>query len=178
METAVCTGCLKEKHVTEFEWYAGKRRKRCRVCVAARRRAAYARNPEPTRERERSKYHKRGRAAKYGKARTTARLSLLIAGAKHRSKKAGLDCDLDWNRNRLEAVMREGRCELTGIAFDLEAVKAWNSPSLDRVAAGRGYTSDNTRIVLWAVNAGLGNWGEAVFAEVASAYLERRNAAA
>lgn len=43
-------------------------------------------------------------------------------------------------------------------------------PSLDRIVAGRGYTTDNARIVLLAVNVMLSDWGADVFEQVANSY--------
>lgn len=174
MQTATCTGCLKDKHLTEFEVYRGARRKRCRVCVAARRRDAYARNPQPIRDRENAKYDEVKRKRKHQAARAEGRLAILVQGARHRAKKRGYPFDLDdyGAQSRLTEDMNRGTCRLTGLPFDLSTVRAWNSPSLDRIKPEEGYTQDNTRIVLLAVNAALGNWGEGVFAHIARAYLE------
>lgn len=160
--------------MSDFEWYKGSRRKRCRACVAARRRARYAENPELIRSKERNRYNAVKRRRKHQRSRASARLSLLIAGAKHRSKKMGFAFDLDGHREELEERMSEGLCEMTGIAFDMDGVKTWNSPSLHRRVPDKGYTADNVAFVLWSVNAACGNWGEDVLAEVSSAFLERR----
>jgi hypothetical protein len=47
-----------------------------------------------------------------------------------------------------------GRCALTGEAFDLGPKINGRpfSPSLDRIDAKGGYTQDNCRFVLWAIN--------------------------
>lgn len=173
-ETAPCTGCLKDKPMSDFEWYKGERRKRCRACVAARRRSRYAENPEPIRSREREKYDIVKRKRKHDRSRKSARLSLLVAGAKHRSKKMGLAFDLDSRREELDERFASGVCELTGLPFDMEAVKKWNAPSLHRRVPDKGYVATNTLIVLWAVNAACGDWGEDILAEVSSAFLRRR----
>lgn len=69
-----------------------------------------------------------------------------------------------------------GRCELTGIAFDTSR-ETWNrrpySPSLDRVDSSQGYTLDNCRIVCVAINIALNEWGEDVYRYVAGKYLAR-----
>lgn len=169
-----CTGCLRDKHVTEFE----PKRSRCKVCVAKRRRARYAADPQPIRDRENSKYDSVKRQRKHDKAKTKNRLSLILTGVRHRCKKRGHEYDLDAHRSELQTLFDEGRCALTGIEFDLETQRAWNSPSIDRVRPRDGYTFGNVRFVLWSVNAALGHWGEDVLAEVASAFLERRDVAA
>lgn len=68
----------------------------------------------------------------------------------------------------------EGRCALTGLAFDLEKggwARRPYAPSLDRIDSSKGYTFDNCRIVCVAVNVAMNEWGESVFRRVALAYL-------
>ena len=61
---------------------------------------------------------------------------------------------------------------MTGLPFDLEAEKiCWNSPSFDRIKAGGGYVRGNVRLVLFAMNAALGNWGEKQLREIMGAWL-------
>lgn len=78
----------------------------------------------------------------------------LFRGAKQRAKKSGVAFDLDdaWGRQRWT-----GKCELTGMDFSppekRKGSKLKNlSPSIDRIEASGGYTKDNCRFVLWAVN--------------------------
>lgn len=167
----VCGGCLKDKHPTEFE----PKRRRCRTCVAKRRRSRYAADPQPTRDREKAKYDSIKRQRKHNKTKTKNRLSLILSGTRHRCKKRGYAFDLDAHRTELQELFDDKRCALTGIAFDLETDKAWNSPSIDRIKPEGGYVFGNVRFVLWSINAALGDWGEDVLAEVASAFLEKHN---
>lgn len=44
------------------------------------------------------------------------------------------------------------------------------SPSLDRIDTSRGYTKDNVRLVVYAVNIMLMDWGESIFARVVNGY--------
>jgi hypothetical protein len=65
----------------------------------------------------------------------------------------------------VEWVLRKilaGHCELSGLAFDLHARggRSPYTPSLDRKIAELGYTPENTRVVVWCVNAALGTWGD------------------
>jgi hypothetical protein len=81
----------------------------------------------------------------------------LVGGARARSKQHGTPCtiDADWVVEQHEA--QGGRCAYTGIPFSFEHVGLGRrrpyGMSLDQVAAGAGYTPDNTRLVLWIVNA-------------------------
>lgn len=80
--------------------------------------------------------------------------STLLTGAKRRAKIKKITFDLtpEW------AIKRwTGACELTGLPFS-EPVKRVGyknrnmSPSIDRIHPTGGYTQDNCRIILWAVN--------------------------
>jgi hypothetical protein len=68
----------------------------------------------------------------------------------------------------------EGRCELTGIAFNLDEPRAWNAPSLDQRTPGAGYTRENVRVVLYALNVMANTWGENRIVEIAAAINVRR----
>ena len=91
----------------------------------------------------------------------------MVNGARRRALEKGLDFDLDleWLKEKIEA----GKCEATGLAFDLTPSKAyWKNPygpSLDRIEAGGGYTKDNTRVVVAIFNMSVNEWGEETFWE-------------
>lgn len=73
---------------------------------------------------------------------------------------------------------QRGCCALTGIAFQCEPQakyhKAPYAPSLDRIDNRKGYVLGNVRLVCVAVNFALGEWGEAVFADIAAGFLRRK----
>ncbi|MBK5958135.1 hypothetical protein CCR97_08385 [Rhodoplanes elegans] len=105
-------------------------------------------------------------------------LRVRVAAAKCRkvSKAVESDLTLDW---ALAEVERNGlRCAVTGIPFFKEVKRATNwdpyAPSIDRIVPARGYVQSNCRIVLASINAALSDWGEEVFADIAKAFLSRR----
>ena len=104
---------------------------------------------------------------------TDTRASRLVAGAKSRAAQKGLPFDLTvaWVQERLAI----GVCQVTGIAFSMSAKREWNTPSLDQISAGGGYTTENTRLILFGLNAAFGNWGEQKMIEMAAAILKKRH---
>jgi len=105
------------------------------------------------------------------KARATSPWVGMVKSARIRSREIGLDFDLteEWARDQWT-----GKCEVTGIAFDLvngTIKERMRSPSIDRIDNNRGYTKDNVRFVLWAVNAIKGTGTDAEMLEVAKAIV-------
>lgn len=100
-----------------------------------------------------------------GRART------LLSSAKSRAAKKGyaMDLTVEWIEERLQ----RGVCELSGLPFNMEATGSFTSrsPTIDRRDASQGYTQDNCRLVLWALNTALGNWGEDELRSIVQAWL-------
>tara|TARA_R110002012_G_scaffold127969_1_gene280235 strand:+ start:486 stop:776 length:291 start_codon:yes stop_codon:yes gene_type:complete len=78
---------------------------------------------------------------------------------KSRSKKNNLEFDLD--ESWLKEILEKGKCQVTGLPFEFE-VDATNNgfrsftPSLDRTDPTKGYTKDNTKVVVWIYNGAKG----------------------
>lgn len=93
---------------------------------------------------------------------------------RNRAKVRGYEFDLtyDWAVER--AKEQKFKCALTGILFN----SAWDResranpfvPSIDRIDCSKGYTPDNSRLVICAVNLMMMDWGEELFALVAKRY--------
>ena len=147
-----CENCGRDKPLCDFSktGYEGSHRNICKTC-----RNVYARD-----------WDKKRRTS------TVARAGRLVSGAKSRAMERGMPFDLDvqWALEKLD----KGTCEATGIPFDMNATRDWNTPSLDRIVPHLGYTKTNTRMVLFAVNAACGSWGEGRMMEVASSILRKR----
>lgn len=110
-----------------------------------------------SRRRRREEPHKdREYQAKY---RMVHRARALVRHSKRRSVESRVPFDLDKHIQKLQKRINRGVCELTGERFDLTIPRAWNSPSLDRINPKKGYVYGNIRIVCFAVNCALGNWG-------------------
>ena len=93
--------------------------------------------------------------------------------AQKRAERKNLAFSLD--RGSLRKRYESGVCEITGIPFAYNPGEQWRRPSLDRIDNSRGYTEDNVRLVLFAVNSMLGSWGEDIAITVARAFLQRRD---
>ena len=125
---------------------------------AANRRVKYAENREEERAKRRQWFWdnhgislEKGRDAYY-KSREAAPWLVSLQSAKARCKKSGMEFSLtpDWAKARWT-----GRCEMTDIPFVMSKRPApfVFSPSLDRKDPSKGYTPDNCRFILHAVNA-------------------------
>ncbi len=86
------------------------------------------------------------------------------------------DLTLEWALGILEN--NDYRCPMTGIPFMklCEQRGAMNpfAPSIDRIDTSQGYTQDNTRIVLTAINIMMSDWGEDVMDEVFAGYVRNK----
>lgn len=96
---------------------------------------------------------------------------LLVTNARMRAKKRGLVFDLDGHVHDIQSRIDAGSCELTGYPFNLSGGRTFDSPSIDRIDASKGYTHDNVRIVLHMVNAAMGDWGDGPLRQVMMHWL-------
>lgn len=118
----------------------------------------------------RSKNHKKWREenkdylkAKESRRRVEKRAQCLVASARTRARKKGIDFDLDSSVDELQAVIDAGVCQFSGLPFDLTPGVKYNSPSLDRIDPDLGYVPGNVRIILHCFNCAFGNWGQDIF---------------
>jgi hypothetical protein len=157
--TQTCSLCGAEKPLFEFRnGSKGRKYRRCKECI----KILSAESPKT-----------KPRLAKANKAwRARNRGWSLVSGAKDRAKAKGLPFEITFQE--IQAKVDAGCCEATGIPFDLTKPRAWNSPSLDQIEPGKGYTHDNTRVVIYAYNVMANVWGEIQILEVAKAILEQR----
>jgi hypothetical protein len=96
------------------------------------------------------------------KSTIKGRAAVLMSNARQRCIDKGIELELttEWVISHLE----RGTCELTGIEFNLSPPpdgisRRPDAPSLDRIDKDKQYTTDNTRVILWAVNCALSEYG-------------------
>jgi len=148
----ICARCQKEQPSTEFYVNSkGNYRTKCKTCERDTERARKRANPTKCR-------------TDYKMWREKRRGYALVNVAKNRARKKGIPFDLD--RDDIQERIDNGLCELTGIPFDLETPRAWNAPSLDQIEPSAGYTNENTRVVLYAVNVMANTWGAQKIVEI------------
>ena len=122
------------------------------------------------------KNHRKGRAA-VRRYRNKHRAYFLITYAKERAIKLGLDFNLDLHRKDIQERIDAGVCELTGIKLSLDGSRSFNTPSIDRICPQNGYLYNNIRIICFAMNSALGNWGEEVLYATVVSWINKRNRA-
>lgn len=99
-----------------------------------------------------------------------------VSRAKLKCTKNSIPFDLDsvWAIEKL--THQNFRCELSGKNFTPDNTSTSFMrpfiPSLDRIDPRKGYTKNNVRIVTFAMNAMLSDWGEFVFRHTARGYLK------
>jgi hypothetical protein len=146
--------------MTEEEWVAHKRKKDCEKCARWN-----ERNPGKSRAALRRRRHE---SPWYSSLR----------GSAQRAKDGGIECDIN---NAWAVETYNGVCSLTGIPFVISALGPAGrsgirpySPSIDRINPLKGYTQDNCRWVLSAINMFKGEMSDAEMYHIAEALLAKR----
>lgn len=128
------------------------------------------------RHRERSretikKQHRRHRMSAIGRA------GELYRQAKRRANKQEVPIDI--TKEDIVEHLERNTCEVTGIPFQsYPGPQGPFSPSLDRIVPELGYVKGNVQVVVWALNAARGDWGDDVLWKVVAArWPERINGA-
>lgn len=156
--TKECTKCHQVKRHSEYH-KCGRvhdgRRSICKSCMNI-----YYKNREDKYEVARRTYRENNRALMREKnlryqSTVPGRASNLWKTAMHRAKMKGIAFDLprEWVIEKLKL----GICEITGLEFELTKKKDRNyanpmAPSIDRIDPAKGYTLENSRMVVWGYN--------------------------
>jgi hypothetical protein len=96
------------------------------------------------------------------KRTTWGRAKVLLNNARKRcrDKNVSINLSTEWIQVHLE----KGTCQITGMPFSFEPppkglTRRPDAPSLDRINKNEHYTEDNSRVILWAVNCALSEYG-------------------
>lgn len=120
----------------------------------------------------------RARIASQQKSMVASALVRALKGAKARTRKTKrpFDLTLEWATATAEA--QRFRCALSGALFyaDASARDRRNPymPSIDRIDCSKGYTQDNCRLVLLAINSMLMDWGVETFERIVNLYKSNK----
>lgn len=103
------------------------------------------------------------------------RANSLLGNARKRCREKGIE--LHVTQEWVEEHLTRGTCEITGLPFcfeppDKKATRRWNAPSLDRIDKDKHYTEDNTRVILWAVNCALSEYGTKIMLPILKAMVK------
>ena len=105
-------------------------------------------------------------------------LTIMLMQARRRATLRELEIDIDLPYVRYLYDKQEGRCLLTGLPFQVAQQSEYRAnpfvPSIDRIDSTKGYTKQNTRLVLYAINSAMNEWGEEVFALIARNYVKHQ----
>ena len=103
------------------------------------------------------------------------RANSLLRGAKRRAKRRGHECTIDtqWIVDRMDV------CAVTGLPFKMDIEKNYGkhnnaqpfSPTLDRIDNSKGYTPDNTQVVVAVYNFAKMHWSHDDVVQMARALL-------
>lgn len=200
--TRFCPKCGVAKSTLEFYWFRSGVSGYCKPCWRQKARDVRCKLSPDERAEKRVKHKiwedadKRKNPAKYleksrrdrarnpdaakrrcRESRARNRDLAMFRSAMGRAKTRGWDFTItrSWLRQKLEF----GVCEATGLAFANGDYKGAGhadpfSASLDRRDSTKGYTPENCRLILWGLNMALSQWGDQVYAEIATAYLSKK----
>lgn len=129
METKVCNECNKELPLEVFT-------------INSSVLSGYGGHCKPCHNKKNRKRHEER------KTNPQYRASSLVRAAKQRCDNVSISTL--WVEERIAT----GFCEATGLPFDMSPVKPARSftPSLDRIDPKKGYTPENTQVVVWIYN--------------------------
>lgn len=112
------------------------------------------------------------------KRRSAAEIAVSELYTKHkrRATKTGIKWGLTKKDIAHLLARAEGKCEVTGLAFNNEVVKAFSrrpyAPSIDRIDSSKGYAPANCRLVCVVTNLAMNEWGDKVITAMAKAMKE------
>lgn len=142
----------------------------CHPCNLERKRAVAARAQNT----EAGATYNRTKVAAYRRT-PLGRAGVLVFFAAKRAR--AMNRDFSLTREDIAGRIAGGRCEATGIAFDMSPgsdkhhANPW-APSLDRRDSAKGYTLDNVQVVCAAYNYAKSEWSADVLLRLARAIVD------
>ena len=178
MQTKACTVCGEVNPLDQYRKYSGRGRLGLRpLCKVCQREYEKTWRSNSTEARKAARAKRSQKTEIYSREyRAKNRAAYLISECRRRSQKRGIAFDLDAHVTQIQERISKATCEVSGIALALEAApgRAYNTPSLDRIDPSKGYVYGNVRIVAFAVNAMLGDWGEDVAMSIINQWLQNK----
>lgn len=169
-----CSRCMGEKETKEFGKDSSKARGYsyiCKSCKSSLSKSYPKPSKELVKERNQKNYakHKEKRiaATRDWLSSANGRAKAMFSNIRLRASERGLDYSIGVQDILDLFEKQEMKCALSGIPFcmDFTKPKAYG-PSIDRIDCTKGYHKDNIRLVLFAVNVGLSNFGTDVYTEI------------
>lgn len=143
-------------------WCTPEQKEKYRLSAYDNRRSEYGTQIHQQRKDQQKQYSKKYMTVPLGRAKH------MISGAK---KRGIVTITPEW----LEEKIKTGKCELTGLPFDLLQSDFFHnpySPSLDRIdSSNKEYSPKNTRVVLTAVNNSINQYGDEVMLPILKAMV-------
>ena len=111
------------------------------------------------------------RAVEKARTKILARSGYILSRAKIRAKDKGIECSVtrEWIMERIV-----GKCQVSGIDFDLGPGRRPATPSLDIIDSSKGYTEDNCRLIALVLNVAFSDWGELAVTPILEAFLNKK----
>lgn len=98
----------------------------------------------------------------------TGRASRLVSDVKRRTDRE-FNLTTDWAID----ILKTGLCQVTKIQFDFSGIRTPFIPSIDRIDSSKGYTKDNSQIVIFAYNLAKDHWSHNDVMLMAKALIQK-----
>jgi len=85
------------------------------------------------------------------------RASIMLSAARSNARRKHLPFEL--TKSWVISKLKLGKCEVSNVPFDFGSMRKFG-PSLDRIDSKKGYTEDNSRVVVWMYNCWKSNWND------------------
>lgn len=178
MQTKACTVCGEVKPLDQYRKYTGRGRLGLRpLCKECQREYEKTWRSQSKENRQAMRARRSDKAAIYSREyRAKNRALYLIGECRRRCQRKGIPFDLDQHADQIQARISVGICEVSGIPLEVstDPGRKFNTPSLDRKNPKDGYVLTNVRIVAFAVNAMMGDWGEELALEIMNQWIKNK----